>query len=138
MTREEAKSLFEKASDNALSYQDSTEVISLNQVDIIFKEILDTHEAELKTKDEEIEKLKQFLESLKKGVQEYDELVNRTTDELWDTIKAKDERIAELEAMTKKMKCCMNCDGQGDREDNYYCFLADCDNLSLWRLKDNK
>ena len=53
-------------------------------------------------------------------------------------LKAKDERIAELEAMTKKMKCCMNCDGQGDREDNYYCFLADCDNLSLWRLKDNK
>ena len=53
-------------------------------------------------------------------------------------LKAKDERIAELKAMVEKMKCCMNCDGQGDREDNYYCFLADCDNLSLWRLKDNK
>ena len=53
-------------------------------------------------------------------------------------LKAKDERIATLEAMAQKMKCCMNCDGQGDREDNYYCFLADCDNLSLWRLKDNK
>ena len=53
-----------------------------------------------------------------------------------------DNALAELaahKAMVQKMKCCMNCDGQGDREDNYYCFLADCDdNLSLWRLKDNK
>ena len=43
-----------------------------------------------------------------------------------------------MDSAIEKMKCCMNCDGQGDREDNYYCFLADCDNLSLWRLKDNK
>ena len=63
----------------------------------------------------------------------------KLSDEFNDELKTKDQRIAELEAMAQKMKCCMNCDGQGDREDNYYCFLADCDdNLSLWRLKDKK
>ena len=143
MTREEAKSLFEKASDNALSYQDSTEVISLNQVDIIFKEILDTHEAELKTKDEEIEKLKQFLENSKKGVQEYDELVNRTTDELWGTIKAKDERIAELEAMVQKMKCCDNCnelpcDTGAGISTAVQILQCQENNFCLWQLKGTK
>ena len=66
------------------------------------------------------------------------DIVDKTSEVLEAELKAKDERIATLEAMAQKMKCCMNCDGQGDREDNYYCFFADCDNLSLWRLKDNK
>ena len=59
-------------------------------------------------------------------------------DEALAELKAYEAKFQELEAIAQKMKCCMNCDGQGDREDNYYCFLADCDNLSLWRLKDNK
>jgi predicted S18 family serine protease len=101
------------------------------------------HEAELKTKDEEIEKLKQFLENLKKGVQEYDELVNRTTDELWDMIKVKDERITELEAMVQKMKCCDNCNelpcdtGVGI---STAVQMLQCqeNNFCLWRLKGTK
>ena len=79
------------------------------------------------------------LDSLDLAVEKiYAELFG-ITEQMEAKLKAKDERIAELEAMAQKMKCCMNCDGQGDREDNYYCFLEDCDdNLSLWRLKDNK
>ena len=78
------------------------------------------------------------LDSLDLAVEKiYAELFG-ITEQMEAKLKAKDERIAELEAIIEKMKCCMNCDGQGDREDNYYCFLADCDNLSLWRLKDNK
>ena len=39
MTLEKAKELFYQASDNALSYQDSTEVISIDSVNIILDEI---------------------------------------------------------------------------------------------------
>ena len=58
-------------------------------------------------------------------------------------LKAKDERIAELEAMAQKMKCCENCKSHInvgsecllDMEDRLTC---KANNYSNWKLKDNK
>ena len=61
MIREEAKELFKKSSDFAVYYFDHTEVLSLNQSDIILNQIYDEHEAQMKAKDEEIERLKAEL-----------------------------------------------------------------------------
>lgn len=44
MTREEAKELFEKASDSSLNYLDSAEAVSISQVEIILNEIYDDFE----------------------------------------------------------------------------------------------
>ena len=44
MTREQAKALFEKASDSAINYKDSTEVISISSIFIILKQIYDDFE----------------------------------------------------------------------------------------------
>ena len=57
MTREEAKELFKKSSDFAVYYFDHTEVLSLNQSDIILNQIYDEHEAQMKAKDDEIRRL---------------------------------------------------------------------------------
>ena len=71
MTREKAKELFKKASDFAVHYFDHTDVVSLCQVDLILNEILDEHEAQLKAKDEENERLKEamqeFVSRVEKG-----------------------------------------------------------------------
>lgn len=50
MTVYEAKALFEKASDNAINYKDSTEVISISSSFIIIKQIYDDFEAKDKFK----------------------------------------------------------------------------------------
>jgi hypothetical protein len=44
MTKNEAKALFEKASDSAINYKDSTEVISIDSAFIIIKRIYDDFE----------------------------------------------------------------------------------------------
>ena len=102
----------------------------------------------LKAKDERIEAQSSVIIACQNAILQKDERITEleTERDKYNTIAANlqisrqkaYDNIAELEAMVQKMKCCMNCDGQGDREDNYYCFLADCDNLSLWRLKNNE
>lgn len=47
MTREEAKELFKKSYDFSVNYYDHTEVVSLNQVDIILNKIFEEHEKEI-------------------------------------------------------------------------------------------
>ena len=44
MTRDEAKAHFEKASDSAINYKDSTEVISIDTAFIIIKRVYDDFE----------------------------------------------------------------------------------------------
>lgn len=44
MTIDKAKALFEKASDSAINYKDSTEVISISSTFIILKQIYDDFE----------------------------------------------------------------------------------------------
>ena len=63
LTREEAKGLFKKSSDFAVYYFDHTEVVSLNQVDIVLNQIYNEHEAQMKAKDEEIERLKAVIDT---------------------------------------------------------------------------
>jgi len=46
MTLDEAKAHFEKASDSAINYKDSTEVISISSAFIIMKQIYDDFETE--------------------------------------------------------------------------------------------
>ena len=61
MIREEAKELFKKSSDFAVYYFDHTEVLSLNQSDIILNQIYDEHEAQMKAKDEAIIELEEAM-----------------------------------------------------------------------------
>ena len=44
MTRKEAKEIFDKSSDNAISYHDSTEVISIASAEIIIDKIYEDFE----------------------------------------------------------------------------------------------
>ena len=65
---------------------------------------------------------------------------------MYRTDRAKDERIAELEAMMQKLKCCENCSSFIETYfDDNYCKLTideekECqkNNYSQWQLKDNK
>ena len=41
-------------------------------------------------------------------------LINKIYDAHEAELKAKDDHITELKATVEKMKCCMNCDGQGE------------------------
>jgi hypothetical protein len=55
--------------------------------------------------------------------------------------KTKDERIAELEAMVEKMKCCGNCNNtEFDGGFGTCCSFDDlrCEGLSHWQLKGNR
>lgn len=58
MNRDEAKEIFEKSSDSAINYLDSTDVISVNSSIIILDEIYDNFETQLKEKDAEITRLR--------------------------------------------------------------------------------
>ena len=58
---------------------------------------------------------------------------NISVDDAIAFFKAKDERIAELEAIAQKMKHCGNCRYEDDN-----CIDKNCHNFSEWRLKDNK
>ena len=63
-------------------------------------------------------------------------LINKIYDAHEAELKAKDERIAELEALVQKMKCCENCS-----EENYNRYIDGgcvCVDFCNWRLKDNK
>ena len=66
MIRKQIKSLFTIHTNG----QDEWIKVDKRTYEKAIDKFCDAHEAELKTKDEEIEKLKQFLERLKKGVQE--------------------------------------------------------------------
>lgn len=85
MTLEEEKELFKKSSDFAVNYYDHTEVVSLNQVDIVLNQIYNDHEAQIKAKD-----------SITQDIKEAYEFKSIAYDLLLEAIKAKDEEIIEL------------------------------------------
>ena len=57
MTRKEAKEIFDKSSDNAISYHDSTEVISIASAEIIIDKIYEDFEKQLESIQKELEEL---------------------------------------------------------------------------------
>ena len=87
MTQQEAKELFKKSSDFAVNYYDHTEVVSLNQVDIVLSQIFNDHEAQLKAKDE-----------ITQDIKEAYELKSIAYDLLLEAIQLKDEEIERLKA----------------------------------------
>ena len=64
MDREQAIDLFKKSSDFAVNYLDHVEVLSLHIIDICLNKFYDDFEEQLKAKDEEIERLKSYVDKL--------------------------------------------------------------------------
>lgn len=136
MTRKEAKSW--RASD-AWNIG-----ISINEhFAKVIDQIYDAHETKLKAKDERIANMygtiKELNEKMSKAITQNGVaskfIVDRDSSVCLECL-AKDERIAELEEMVKKMKCCTNCAITSFDYDYEDC--KKCQNESLWKLKDNK
>ena len=77
------------------------------------------------------------------SIQETEERYEAKIAQFKEQLKAKGERIAELEAMAQKMKCCENCKshinvGSECLLDMPVRLTCKANNYSNWKLKDNK
>lgn len=61
MNRKYAKELFYKASDNSISYLDSTEVVSIDSINLIVDSIYDDLEKDLKEINNQVSRLKKTI-----------------------------------------------------------------------------
>lgn len=78
----------------------------------------------------------ELKKELKNWKEEWQEQVQKATDEGWERTKLTG-RVRELEQQVEKMKCCENCKHYYKVEDNdTYCYKCNADEISLWELKE--